>query len=97
MKEQEEEEEEEPRPQESKCSGRCKAVVLRIVEQVRAETEQWSQMQTMLEQVRGEMEELQASRDYWETRAYTSEFQIQSLRHSVSKESKITKTSRIIK
>ncbi|KAG6438445.1 hypothetical protein SASPL_103388 [Salvia splendens] len=76
-------EEDEARRQENKCSGRCKAVVLRIVEQVRAETEQWSQMQTMLEQVRGEMEELQASRDYWENRAYTSEFQIQSLRHSV--------------
>ncbi|KAL1547440.1 hypothetical protein AAHA92_23918 [Salvia divinorum] len=77
------EQEEEARAQENKCSGRCKAVVLRIVEQVRAETEQWSQMQAMLEQVRGEMEELQASRDYWETRSYTSEFQIQSLRHSV--------------
>ncbi|XP_047937678.1 uncharacterized protein LOC125185221 isoform X2 [Salvia hispanica] len=83
MKEQEQEEEDEARQQENKCSGRCKAMVLRIMEQVRAETEQWSQMQTMLEQVRGEMEQLQASRDYWENRAYTSEFQIQSLRHSV--------------
>ncbi|XP_042022437.1 uncharacterized protein LOC121769748 [Salvia splendens] len=44
--------EEEARAQENKCSGRCKAVVLRIVEQVRAEAEQWSQMRTMLEQVR---------------------------------------------
>lgn len=70
--------------QESKCSGRCKAMVLRIVEQVRAETEQWSQMQKMLEQVRGEMEELQASRDYWETRAHDSSCEIQSLRQDVS-------------
>ncbi|KAH6812328.1 hypothetical protein C2S51_026090 [Perilla frutescens var. frutescens] len=69
--------------QENKCSGRCKAIVLRIVEQVRAETEQWSQMQKMLEQVRGEMEELQASRDYWENRAQNSDCEIQSLRHDV--------------
>ncbi|KAI3449976.1 hypothetical protein Pfo_006641 [Paulownia fortunei] len=54
-----------------------------IVEQVRAETEQWSQMQEMLGQVRGEMEELQASRDFWENRAYNSDYEIQSLRHAV--------------
>ena len=35
----------------------------RIVEQVRVDTEQWSQK---LGQVRVEMEELQASRDFWE-------------------------------
>lgn len=67
----------------SKCSGRCKAMVLRIVEQVRAETEQWSQMQTMLERVRGEMEELHASRDYWEARAHDSNCEVQSLRQDV--------------
>ncbi|RVW18240.1 hypothetical protein CK203_109326 [Vitis vinifera] len=33
------------------CSGRCKVIVRRIMEQVRTETEQWSQMQEMLEQV----------------------------------------------
>ena len=65
------------------CSGRCKAIVRRIVEQVRVETEQWSQMQDMLGQVRVEMEELQASRDFWEDRALNSDHQIQSLRSSV--------------
>ncbi|KAK6164127.1 hypothetical protein DH2020_000991 [Rehmannia glutinosa] len=68
---------------ENKCSGRCKAIIRRIVEQVRTETEQWSQMQEMLVQVRGEMEELQASRDFWENRAYNSDYEIQSLRHAV--------------
>ncbi|KAI4386249.1 hypothetical protein MLD38_004195 [Melastoma candidum] len=51
------------------CSGHCKAVVRRIIEQVRSETEQWSQIQTMLSQLRGEMEELQVSRDIWEDMA----------------------------
>ncbi|CAN4119865.1 unnamed protein product [Withania somnifera] len=69
--------------EESKCSGRCKAIVRRIVEQVRAETEQWSQMQEMLQQVRGEMEELQASRDFWENRALDFAHEIQSLQSSV--------------
>lgn len=65
------------------CSRRCKAVVRRIVEQVRIETEQWSQMQEMLGQVKKEMEELQASRDFWEDRALNSDYQIQSLRIDV--------------
>ncbi|GAV74650.1 hypothetical protein CFOL_v3_18130 [Cephalotus follicularis] len=61
------------------CSGSCKAIVRKIVEQVRVETEQWSQMQDMLRQVRDEMEELQASRVFWEDRALDSDYQIQSL------------------
>ncbi|OMP08779.1 hypothetical protein COLO4_06126 [Corchorus olitorius] len=65
------------------CSGRCKVIVQRILEQVRAETEQWSQMQEMLGQVRDEMEELQASRDFWEDRALDSDCQIQSLQSAV--------------
>ncbi|XP_050138336.1 uncharacterized protein LOC126614732 [Malus sylvestris] len=69
--------------EEDVCSGRCKAIVRRIVEQVRVETEQWSQMQEMLGQVREEMEELQASRDFWEDRALDSDYQIQSLRSAV--------------
>ena len=69
--------------EDNKCSGRCKATVRRIVEQVRVETEQWSQMQEMLGQVRVEMEELQASRDFWEDRALNSDHQIQSLHSSV--------------
>lgn len=51
----------------------------RMVEQVRAETEQWSQMQEILGQVREEIEELQASRDFWEDHALDSDEQIQSL------------------
>ncbi|KAK4278643.1 hypothetical protein QN277_016464 [Acacia crassicarpa] len=65
------------------CSGQCKAVVQRVVEQVRAETEQWSLMQEMLGQVREEMEELQASRDFWEDRALNSDYQLQTLHNAV--------------
>ncbi|KAK8683214.1 hypothetical protein V6N13_039280 [Hibiscus sabdariffa] len=65
------------------CSGHCKAIVHRIVEQIRAETEQWSQMQDMLGLVRDEMEELHASRDFWEDRALDSDNQIQSLQSAV--------------
>ncbi|KZV52340.1 hypothetical protein F511_34698 [Dorcoceras hygrometricum] len=68
---------------ENKCAGRCKAIIRRIVEQVRAETEQWSQMQEMLGQVRGEMEELRTSRDFWENRALSSDYEIQTLRQSM--------------
>ncbi|KAI3706734.1 hypothetical protein L6452_24667 [Arctium lappa] len=67
----------------NKCSGRCKVLVKRIVEQVRAETEQWSQMQEMLGQLRQEMEELQTSKDFWETQALASTNEIQSLQCSV--------------
>ncbi|XP_040995251.1 protein Daple-like isoform X1 [Juglans microcarpa x Juglans regia] len=70
-------------PEDNLCSGRCKAIVRRIVEQVRVETEQWSQMQEMLGQVRKDMEELQASRDFWENRALNSDDQIQTLRSTV--------------
>ncbi|KAG5253844.1 myosin [Salix suchowensis] len=69
--------------EEKACSGRCKVIVRRVIEQVRAETEQWSQMQGMLRQVRKEMEELQASRDFWEYRALDSDCEIQSLNSAV--------------
>ncbi|XP_022728757.1 uncharacterized protein LOC111284313 [Durio zibethinus] len=65
------------------CSRHCKAIVQRIVEQVRAETKQWSHMQEMLGQVRDEMEDLQTSRDFWEDRALDSDYQIQSLQSAV--------------
>ncbi|KAL2940819.1 Intermediate filament protein ifa-3 [Bienertia sinuspersici] len=65
------------------CSGRCKAIVSRVMEQVKAETEQWSQMQEMLGQVREEMEELQASRDFWEEQALESENKIQTMHSEV--------------
>ncbi|KNA16202.1 hypothetical protein SOVF_091220, partial [Spinacia oleracea] len=61
------------------CSGKCKAIVRRIMEQVKAETEQWSQMQVMLGQVKGEMEEVQASRDFWEEQALESEHRTKKL------------------
>lgn len=70
--------------EENVCSGRCKAIVRRIVEQVRIETEQWSQMQEMLGQVKEEMEELHASRDFWKDRALDSDYHIQSLQSVVS-------------
>ncbi|XP_026433010.1 coiled-coil domain-containing protein 158-like isoform X2 [Papaver somniferum] len=70
-------------PEEKVCAGRCKMIVRKIVEQVRSEMEQWSQMQDMLGRVRVEMEELQASRDYWEDRALNSNNQVQSLESSV--------------
>ncbi|GMJ15533.1 hypothetical protein like AT1G51405 [Hibiscus trionum] len=66
------------------CSGHCKAIVQRLVEQVHAETEQWSQMQDMLGQVRDEMEELQKCRDFWEDRALDSDYRIQSLQSAVN-------------
>ncbi|XP_027148045.1 myosin-9 [Coffea eugenioides] len=69
--------------EDAKCTGRCKAVVRRIVEQVRAETEQWSQMQGMLLQVRKEMEELQNSRKFWEDQALNSDREVQCLQSSV--------------
>ncbi|OIV99626.1 hypothetical protein TanjilG_17436 [Lupinus angustifolius] len=65
------------------CSGHCKTIIRRIVEQVRVETEQWSQMQEMLGRVREEMEELQSSRDIWKDRAMQSEFQTQPLHNAV--------------
>lgn len=40
-------------------------------------------MQEMLGQVRKDMEELQASRDFWEERALNSDDQIQTLRSTV--------------
>ncbi|TYJ02741.1 hypothetical protein E1A91_A13G250100v1 [Gossypium mustelinum] len=71
------------------CSGHCKAIVRRIVEQVRVETEQWSQMQDMLGQVRDEMEELQKCRDYWEDRALDSDYQIRSLKSAKAHSSEL--------
>ncbi|KAF6168369.1 hypothetical protein GIB67_018209 [Kingdonia uniflora] len=69
--------------EEKACSGRCKAIVRKIVEQVRAEMEQWSQMQEMVGLVREEMEELRASRDFWENKALASNDSVQSLQLSV--------------
>ncbi|XP_038900838.1 golgin subfamily A member 6-like protein 7 [Benincasa hispida] len=69
--------------EQNQCSGHCKAIIRRITEQVKAEKDQWSQMQEMLNQVREEMEELQVSREFWKDQALKSESQIQSLQSSV--------------
>ncbi|KFK35855.1 hypothetical protein AALP_AA4G045600 [Arabis alpina] len=65
------------------CSRHCKAVMRKIADEVRAEAEQWSQMQDMLNQVRKEMEELQSCRDFWQKRALDSDSQIENLHSSV--------------
>ncbi|KAF8101035.1 hypothetical protein N665_0211s0024 [Sinapis alba] len=65
------------------CSRHCKEVMRKIADQVRAEAEQWSQMQEMLSQVRNEMEELQTCRDFWQNRAIESDTQIHNLHSSV--------------
>ncbi|KAK1651890.1 hypothetical protein QYE76_069695 [Lolium multiflorum] len=57
----------------------CKEIVGRIMKQVRAESEQWTEMQEMLEQVRLEMQELQSSRDTWQRRAIASDISLGSL------------------
>lgn len=57
----------------------CKEIVGKIMEQVRAESEQWTEMQDMLEQVRLEMQELQSSRDIWQRRAIASDISLRSL------------------
>ncbi|XP_042440770.1 uncharacterized protein LOC122026190 [Zingiber officinale] len=56
----------------------CKELVGRIMQQVRAESEQWTEMQEMLDQVRVEMEELKSSRDRWQRRAISSEVNFHS-------------------
>ncbi|KAM0910572.1 hypothetical protein ACQ4PT_014051 [Festuca glaucescens] len=56
----------------------CKEIVGRIMKQVRAESEQWTEMQEMLEQVRLEMQELQSSRDTWQRRAIASDISLSS-------------------
>ncbi|XP_072982666.1 uncharacterized protein [Typha latifolia] len=66
--------------------GSCcdyRKVVGRIMEQVRSETEQWTQMQAMVEQVRLEMQDLQSSRDLWKRRAIAADVNIRSLHAQV--------------
>ena len=55
------------------------------MEQVKAELEQWTEMQDMLEQVRLEMQELQSSRDTWQHRAMASDISLRSLNSQVSR------------
>ena len=62
----------------------CREIVWKIMEQVKAESEQWTEMQDMLEQVRLEMQELQSSRDTWQHRAMASDISLRSLNSQVS-------------
>ncbi|KAL5218896.1 hypothetical protein ABZP36_019580 [Zizania latifolia] len=61
----------------------CREIVGKIMEQVRTESEQWTEMQDMLEQVRIEMQELQSSRDTWQRRAIASDISLRSLSSQV--------------
>lgn len=62
----------------SRCCN-CKEVLARVVEQVKAETEQWNEIQAMLRQLRSEMDDLHSSRDVWQRRATTSDFNLRSV------------------
>ncbi|KAJ4767397.1 myosin-like protein [Rhynchospora pubera] len=65
----------------SRCE--CREIVGKIMEQVKVESEQWTEMQAMLEQVRQEMLELQSSRDLWQRRAIASDINVRSLHAQV--------------
>ncbi|XP_078164994.1 myosin-like protein isoform X2 [Carex rostrata] len=65
----------------SRCE--CREIVGKIMEQVKVESEQWTEMQAMLEQVRQEMLELQSSRDLWQRRAIASDTNVRSLHAQV--------------
>jgi len=61
----------------------CKEVMRRVLEQVRAETDHWNEMQKMVEKVRVEMEELQVSRDLWRRRASSAELNLRLVHSKV--------------
>ncbi|KAJ1298212.1 hypothetical protein BS78_01G436400 [Paspalum vaginatum] len=63
----------------------CREIVWKIMEQVKAESDQWTEMQDMLEQVRLEMQELQSSRDTWQHRAMASDISLRSLNSQILK------------
>ncbi|MQM17668.1 hypothetical protein Taro_050640 [Colocasia esculenta] len=60
------------------CYGGCREVVGKVMEQVREEAQQWNEMQSMLEQVRREMEDLQCARDFWERCAVASDAKLRA-------------------
>ncbi|CAN6313582.1 unnamed protein product [Urochloa humidicola] len=61
----------------------CREIVWKVMEQVKTESEQWTEMQDMLEQVRLEMQELQSSRDTWQHRAMASDISLRSLNSQI--------------
>lgn len=62
----------------------CNQIVARIAKEVKAESEQWTEMQEMVDQVKVEMEDLRSSRDLWQRRALASEHSLHSLYSQVS-------------
>ncbi|KAG0489097.1 hypothetical protein HPP92_007908 [Vanilla planifolia] len=56
----------------------CKNFLVKIIEQVGFETEQWGEMQAMLDKVKADMDELCSSRDHWENRALSLELSMRS-------------------
>jgi len=66
-----------------RCCCKCKEIVGRIAEEVKAESEQWTEMEEMLDQVRLEMEELKSSRDLWQRRAIASGLNLRGLYYHV--------------
>jgi hypothetical protein len=61
----------------------CKATIRRIVEQMRAESEHWSQMQDVLKSLQDEMSTMSRERGQWEKRALRAESELLSLHHKV--------------
>ncbi|RAL39899.1 hypothetical protein DM860_008039 [Cuscuta australis] len=70
--------------EEKRCSGQCKAVVRKIIEQVKAESDQWSQMQEMLGRVRTEMQYLHSKVQEWKEKAQRSEAKAKELEKQLS-------------
>ena len=62
----------------------CKATIRRIVEQMRVESEHWSQMQDVLRSLQEEMSTLSREREHWETRALRAEAELLSLHETVT-------------
>ena len=54
-----------------------------MVDQMQAEAEQWSQVQSVLRDVHEEMESLHEARIAWEARAIRAESRLSSLKDSV--------------
>lgn len=63
----------------------CKEAIRRIVQQVEAEIEQWSQMQDLLRNLQREFEGLSEWQKLWEDRALRAESQLKCLQEEVHK------------
>ncbi|KAI5060030.1 hypothetical protein GOP47_0024450 [Adiantum capillus-veneris] len=76
------------------CSGRqtqqtaaeamyCKETIQRLVQQMQAEMEQWSQLQDILYKLQGELASLTEAQRFWEERAHRAEAQLLSLQEEL--------------